>query len=447
MKSSTEPQTEALVPKAAKRQRPGWPNRQARDLLFRVLAKLESGSIRIEDYDGSHTFAAATPAPELQSLVQVNRPRFYRRVLIGGSLGLAAAWLDGDWDCDNLAGLFRAALRGLGRARLPRGHRLLTAFARLAYRWHDNTHRGARRNIRDHYDLGNELFALFLDRSMTYSAGIFEHADSTLEEAQRAKLDRICRKLALDPDARVLEIGTGWGSFAIHAAEHYGCHVATTTISPAQRALAARRIAEAGLSDRITLLDKDWRDLDGRYDKLVAIEMIEAVGAARLAEFFAHCASLLQPDGLMLIQAITTRDDYYASYCRSVDFIQRYVFPGSHCPSRGALNAASTQVKLGLVAQEDITAHYVTTLRHWRARFAARLDEVRALGYPERFIRLWDYYLQYCEAGFAEEHVADWQLLFAPVDCAGPKRRPKVEVEVAAPSFDFAALRSGRANP
>jgi cyclopropane-fatty-acyl-phospholipid synthase len=389
------------------------PNRLARRALFRILETLEAGRIRIEDRDGLHEFGRSDAPRELQSHLLIQQPRFYRRALIGGSLGLAGAWLDGDWSCENLAGLLRAALRGLGRERLPRANDILARGTRAAHRLRDNSPRGSRRNIHDHYDLGNDLFALFLDRSMTYSCAFFEHSEASLEEAQQAKLDRICRKLALKAGDRVLEIGTGWGSFALHAAARYDCHVTTTTISAAQHDLAARRIQAAGLADRVELLETDWRDLDGNYDKLVSIEMIEAVGAARLPDFFARCARLLNPGGHMLIQAITTQDEYYESYRRSVDFIQKYVFPGSHCPSLGALRAASEHGPgLRCIDEEDITAHYVTTLRHWRERFFSQLEAVRALGYPERFIRLWEYYLQYCEAGFAERHVADRQLLF-----------------------------------
>ncbi|MGH8274365.1 MAG: class I SAM-dependent methyltransferase [Gammaproteobacteria bacterium] len=394
--------------------RTGWLNRKARALLFRLLQKLDAGNIRIEDADGVWDFGTAAAPSELQSLIRVRNSHFYRRVIVGGSLGLAAAYLDGDWECEHLAGLFRAALRGLGRDNLPRPGRIVAATARRSHTLRANTRRGARRNIRDHYDLGNDFFALFLDDSMTYSAGIFEQPDASLEEAQRAKLDRICRKLAFGQSDRVLEIGTGWGSFALHAAEHYDCHVTTTTISEAQYTLAARRIAEAGLSHRITLLQKDYRDLEGSYDKLVSIEMIEAVGADHLNEFFRHCAARLDNNGQMLIQAIGVADQYYPSYRRSVDFIQKYVFPGSHCPSLGALITASARSSdLRLLDTEDITLHYVTTLRHWRKRFRARRDEIRALGYSERLVRLWEYYLQYCEAGFAENHVADRQLIFA----------------------------------
>jgi cyclopropane-fatty-acyl-phospholipid synthase len=407
--------------------RPGWLERQARRLLFGRLANLSAGYIEITDAMGRASFGAPDAPAHLHCRITVRQPRFYRRLLTGGSLAAAAAYLDGDWDGDDLAALFRATLRGLGRDDMDRGTGLADAAARVGHWLRRNTKSGSRRNIQDHYDLGNDLFALFLDEGMTYSAGIFDSPEATLEQAQYAKLDRICRKLDLGPDDHVLEVGTGWGSFALHAAGEYGCRVTTTTLSPAQYAVAERRVREAGLADRVTLLQTDYRDLTGTYDKLVAIEMIEAVGADHLAPFFARCAERLTPEGRMGIQVITTGEPYYAAYRRSVDFIQRYVFPGSHCPSLGALVAASGSASdLRVTHLEDLTGHYAATLRGWRARFLARLPEVRALGYPDRFIRLWDYYLQYCEAGFAERHIGDLQIVFAKPDCREDALLPRL---------------------
>ncbi len=398
---------------------PNWLERRARGLLHRRLQALSAGRIVVRDAEGSLRFGDDGAPPDLCAQVEVHRPRFYCRLLAGGSLGAAAAYLDGDWDCDNLAGLFRATLRGLGRSDLEGGSALADRVRRCGQALRRNTPRGSRRNIRDHYDLGNALFALFLDRSLTYSCALFPHPGASLEEAQRNKLDRICRKLDLRPGDRVLEIGTGWGSFAIHAASHYGCHVTTTTLSPAQYQWAARRVREAGIQNRVTLLQQDYRELSGRYDKVVAIEMIEAVGRDHLESFFRHSARVLDPAGRMLVQFIATGEQYYPEYRRSVDFIQRYVFPGSHCPSLGALvSAAGAGSDLRPTHLADLTPHYAETLRAWRHRFRSRLEDVRRLGYPERFIRLWDYYLQYCEAGFAERHIADFQLMLA-----GPRAR------------------------
>jgi len=389
-------------------------DRWARGLLQRRLMRLDTGRIVVRDAEATLDVGEDAAPPALCAQVAVHRSRFYRRLLTGGSLGAAAAYLDGDWDCDNLAGLFRATLRGLGRNDLEGG----SSLAELTRRWGQavrrNTPGGSRRNVRDHYDLGNDLFALFLDRTLTYSCGLFPYPGASLEAAQRNKLDRICRKLDLGPGDQVLEIGTGWGSFALHAAGQYGCHVTTTTLSPAQYEAAAQRVTEAGLQDRVTLLQKDYRELAGRFDKLVAIEMVEAVGQHHLEAFFRRSSELLDPAGRMLLQFIATGEQYYPGYRRSVDFIRRYVFPGSHCPSLGALvSAAGAGSDLRLTHLEDLTPHYAETLRTWRERFRARLDDVRRLGYSERFIRLWDYYLQYCEAGFEERHIAEFQVMLA----------------------------------
>lgn len=389
-------------------------DRQARRLLHGRLTGLRAGRLHIADADGESTFGTKG---DLAARILVHAPRFYRRMVFGGALGAAASWIDGDWDCDRLADLFRILIRSReATGRFDRGGiaGLASAIARIAQRARANTPGGSRRNIRDHYDLGNDLFRLFLDHSMTYSSGVFESPDATLEEAQTAKLDRICRKLALRPEHHVLEIGTGWGSFALHAAGHYGCHVTTTTISAEQHALARERIRAAGLEDRITLLQSDYRDIEGQYDRLVSIEMIEAVGREYLETFFRVCSDRLRPDGAMLLQVITTSDREYETYRRSVDFIQRYVFPGSHCPAPKALFAAIGRIgDLRPVHLEDLSADYAQTLRQWRQRFHAAADQVRALGYPERFLRLWDFYLQYCEAGFDERHIGDLQLLLA----------------------------------
>jgi len=404
----------------------GWIDRLARRLLLRQLERLEAGSLTLVD-GGEHDFGTAGSQPSAR--VTVHRARFFRRAVFGGALGVAGAYLDGDWDADNLAGLFRLFLRNEDRlGRLDGGTaRLATAGYRLGQWARRNTPSGSRRNIRDHYDLGNDLFRLFLDESMTYSCALFDDPAADLASAQRAKLDRICRKLDLGPDTQVLEIGTGWASFAIHAAKHYGCHVTTTTISPAQYALAAEQIRAHGVDHRITLLQSDYRDLTGRFDRLVSIEMIEAVGASHLPTFLGHCSARLRPDGRMLLQVIATGEQYYDRYRRSVDFIQQYVFPGSHCPAlRAVLTAMGRTSDLRATHMEDLTPDYVLTLQHWRANFTAAADAVRALGYPERFLRLWDYYLQYCEAGFAERHVADVQLVLDKPNTQSPPVRPGI---------------------
>lgn len=283
--------------------------------------------------------------------------------------------------------------------------------------WHAlqrNTHRGSRRNIAAHYDIGNDFFKLFLSKDLMYSSAIWAGADDTLEAASTRKLDVICRKLELKPGDRVVEIGTGWGGFALHAAKNYGCHVTTTTISREQHGLATERIAAAGLQDRVTLLLRDYRDLDGRYDKLVSIEMIEAIGAEYLDVYFQKLGTLLKPDGLAQLQAITIEDHRYAQALKSVDFIKRHVFPGSFIPSIGAMLTAKTlSCDLGLISLEDFGDSYALTLHAWRARFMANLAQVRAQGFDERFIRMWEFYLSYCEGGFRERSIGVARLLLA----------------------------------
>ena len=347
-------------------------------------------------------------------------PALYRRVATGGALGAAEAYLRGDWIADDLVAALRVFAANLDAADALDGWPAMLGRwrARIAHALRVNTRAGSRRNIRAHYDIGNDLFALFLDDTMTYSCGIFERPDSTLEDASIAKIDRACRKLDLRSDDRLLEIGTGWGALAIHAARHYGCHVTTTTISQAQHDVAARRIAESGVAHRITLLQQDYRDLTGSFDKLVSIEMIEAVGFGHLDRFFEACAARLAPHGQMLLQGIVMPEHRYASYRRSPDFIQRYVFPGNALPSVGAMTGAIGRATDFRVAHlEDLSPHYAMTLQRWRERFMARLADVRRLGYDDRFIRLWEYYLAYCEAAFAERCTGVVQLLLTKPAC------------------------------
>ena len=292
--------------------------------------------------------------------------------------------------------------------------RLTARFYKIYHYVRKNTKARSRKNILAHYDLGNGFYELFLDETMTYSCGIFQRADSTLREASEEKYDRICRKLKLTTGDRVMEIGSGWGGFAVHAAKNYGVSVTTTTISDDQHQFAANRFKTAGLKDRITLLKKDYRDLRGRFDKLVSIEMIEAVGHHFYQTFFQTCSRLLKDDGMMALQAITIRDQIFKRHKRSVDFIKRYIFPGSCIPSITAIsNAVAKATDLQLVDLEDITPHYAKTLKEWRRRFFANINKVRALGFSDTFIRMWEYYLCYCEGGFAERYIGNVQLVFA----------------------------------
>jgi cyclopropane-fatty-acyl-phospholipid synthase len=321
--------------------------------------------------------------------------------------------MDGAWTADDLTAVVRILLRNRevldgmesGLARL--GAPALRAFHALRR----NTLPGSRRNIADHYDLGNDLFALFLDRTMNYSALYFEREDATLEEAAEAKMERLCLWLGLRPDHHLAEIGTGWGALALHAASRFGCRVTTTTLSREQAALARGRAAAAGLSDRIEVLERDYREMEGAYDRLVSVEMVEAVGADNLDGYSRACARLLRPGGLLALQAITIDHRVYGPALRRVDFIQRHVFPGSFIPSAPVLASSMERAGLRLLRMEDIGPHYARTLRGWRGRFLANLDRVRALGYPERFLRMWEFYLCYCEGGFAEGVLGDAQIL------------------------------------
>lgn len=393
--------------------------RLGRHIAIRLLKEVEKGQIVLAEPSGQLHFGEPDAAGELQATVTVRAPRFYRKLLFGGSIGAAEAYMDGDWDCSALAALIRILVRSR-RAMLG----MEKGWARFGYSLNKlmhllraNTLRGSKHNIAAHYDLNNDFFAQFLDATMTYSCAIFEHENASLEEASVAKLDRVCRKLALTPEDHVLEIGTGWGSFAIHAAQQYGCRVTTATISREQLELARSRIDAAGVGDRVTVLLKDYRELEGRYQKIVSIEMIEAVGWEYLDGFFAKCSELLAPDGTMALQAITMADQEHERSKRSVDFIKRYIFPGGCVLSVTAMVDALTRATdMRLVHLEDITPHYAKTLRMWRERFYANIEEVRALGFDERFVRMWEFYLAYCEGGFMERLIGDVQMVLAKPD-------------------------------
>jgi cyclopropane-fatty-acyl-phospholipid synthase len=285
-----------------------------------------------------------------------------------------------------------------------------------------NTKSGSQRNIAAHYDLGNEFFQLFLDPTLTYSSGIFETPKATMEEASIAKYERLCQKLRLGSEDHVLEIGTGWGGFALHAAGRHGCRVTTTTISRSQYQLACKRVEQAGLADRIEVLLEDYRDLSGSYDKLVSIEMIEAVGHEQLETFFDVCGERLKPDGVMVLQGITVPDKDFEAHVRSIDFIKRYIFPGGELVSVGAMNdAASRASGLRLTHLEDLTPHYAETLRRWRSRMFENLPRMRDLGLDDRFLRMWEFYLYYCEGGFEERSIGLVQAVF---ENPGARRAP-----------------------
>jgi cyclopropane-fatty-acyl-phospholipid synthase len=395
-------------------------DRMARRAILSLLKRLVHGRITIVENRHRYDFGEQSNRSSLRAVITVHHLKFYTRIFFGGSIGAAEAYMEGLWAADDLTMVMRIlALNQKAFEDMEKGlARLMAPLYKFYHFLRKNTKKGSRENILAHYDLGNDFYSLFLDDTMTYSCGIFEHEKSSLKEASVAKYDRICRKLMLNPGDRVVEIGTGWGGFAVHAAQSYGVHVTTTTISDEQHRFAGKRIKEAGLEDRITLLKKDYRDLSGKFDKLVSIEMIEAVGHQYLKAFFRACSRLLKDDGVMALQAITIGDQIFDRHKRSVDFIKRYIFPGSCIPSITAIgNAIARATDLRLVHLEDITPHYARTLREWRRRFFDNLDDVRALGFSDTFIRMWEYYLCYCEGGFAERYIGDVQMLFAKPLC------------------------------
>jgi len=395
-------------------------DRFSRRILFSLLERLEHGRINLVDGRERYAFGRTSNRFPLEATVTVHHQRFYGDCLFGGTIGAGEAYMSGFWSTDDLTGVIRIfALHPDLFTGMDKGlARIISPLHKYIHALKKNTREGSRRNIIAHYDLGNDFYRLFLDDTMTYSCGIFERPDSSLKDASIAKYDRICRKLGLSAADQVLEIGTGWGGFAIHAAKHYGCRVTTTTISDRQYEMARQRFTEAGLSDRIVLLKSDYRDLAGAFDKLVSIEMIEAVGHHFLEEFFQVCSRRLKPDGQMLLQAITIRDQVFDWHKRNVDFIKRYIFPGSCIPSLSAIGqAVARATDLRVFHLEDITAHYATTLRRWRENFFANLDQVKALGFPDAFIRMWEFYLCYCEGGFAERYLGDVQVLFTKPMC------------------------------
>jgi cyclopropane-fatty-acyl-phospholipid synthase len=394
----------------------------SRRIVHAFLRRLRHGHIEIEEAGARVRFGP--PGSDLRAVVRVHHPVCWR-ALLRGSTGFAESYADGLWDCDDLVALVRIAAREMRR--LDRVRRALVPLQRLGRLVPRNTRRRSERHIASHYDLGDELFSVFLDETMTYSCALFEDPGATLAEAQVAKLDRACRTLDLRADDHLLEIGSGWGSLAVHAAQRYGSRVTTITLSEAQHAAARRRVREAGVEDRVAVLLRDYRDLSGRFDKLVSIEMIEAVGWQYFELFFRRCSELLAPDGLMLLQAIVIEDGAYEAEKASRSFINKHVFPGGCLPSLEVISRLARAAGLQPLGRRDLTAHYPETLRRWRGAFLESADRVAALGYDRRFRRLWELYLCYTEAGFRERRTRDLQLLFA-----GPaygSTRPETRLE------------------
>ena len=392
----------------------GWLDRRARRLVLGQLQRLQRGAICLVEGEQRRTFGRGEDG--LEVVLQVHHPRFFRALALGGTIGAAEAYMQGWWSCDDLPAMCRLAVANMEwMQQRERGWARLAAPARvLGHVLKRNTLRGSRRNIAAHYDLSNDFFRLFLDDNMMYSSAVFPRPDSSLEEASRYKVDRICKKLALVPEDHLLEIGTGWGGFALHAAREYGCRVTTATISQQQYELARQRVCAAGLDGQVEVVLADYRDLQGQYDKLVSIEMIEAVGHHYFDTYFGCCARLLKPEGLMLLQAIVIGDWAYERARRSVDFIKAYIFPGSCIPSVAVVSRSLAEATdMRLVHLEDIGPHYARTLRAWRARFWDAEEQVRQLGFTEEFIRMWDFYFSYCIGGFEERYISDVQMLLA----------------------------------
>jgi len=388
-------------------------DRMCRSAVLKRIGVLAHGGIQIVDADGC--WSLGDPAePEVR--VEVSDGRFWRLLATGGSVGAGEAYIAGLWDSPDLVAVIRVlAANRETMARMERGSaRAYGALLKILHRLARNSLAGSRRNIAAHYDLGNDFFARWLDPAMQYSSALYLNADESLAQAQRNKLDRIAERLALGPDDHLLEIGTGWGGLAVHMAETTGCRVTTTTISKEQHALALERVRSAGLEDRITVLLKDYRELEGQYDKLVSVEMIEAVGAEYLDTYLKTLQQRLKPDGLALVQAITIEDHRYTAALKSVDFIKRYIFPGSFIPSISAITVSMARASdFGLVELFDLGDSYALTLEQWRERFEKCWPEIRAMGYDDAFRRRWRFYLAYCEGAFRERAISDVQLLLA----------------------------------
>ncbi len=389
----------------------------ARDAIYGLLNRLEAGYLTV--HEGTATRSFGRPDDPLRAEVQVHDPAVFGLLLTGGSIAAGEAYIRGYWSSPDpvaVTRLFSAnldVLQGMDDSQ--------SLFVRLglniAHWFNRNTREGSRDNISAHYDLGNDFFSLFLDRSMMYSSALFVRPGMTLEAASEAKLDELCRQLELTPSDHLLEIGTGWGGMALFAAQNYGCRVTTTTISAEQYEYARERVRAAGLEERITVLCEDYRNLEGQYDKLVSVEMIEAVGHEYYRDYFATCDRLLKANGKMVIQAITVADQRYTLARDSVDYIKRYIFPGGCLPSVAVIaDNLARHTSMQMVHLRDITEDYAITLDHWRRRFLEALPSVRAQGFSEEFIRMWEYYLCYCEGGFRERIISTVQLAFAKPD-------------------------------
>ena len=388
----------------------------ARELILRLFRNIRVGTLTLRDGDETFTLGNDQRSEAPHAHITVHNPRAYWRVLTGGSSASGEAYIDGDWssrDLTEVTRLFSANMETL-LAMTDNQSWIMKAALKVAHFGRRNTMLGSKENISAHYDLGNDFFALFLDPTMMYSAAVYPATDSTLDQAAIHKLDLICQSLELSADDELIEIGTGWGGMAIYAAEHYGCRVTTTTISQEQYEHTRAEVAARGLQDRITVLCQDYRKLEGSFDKLVSIEMIEAVGHEFYESYFQCVSRLLKPTGKAVIQAITIPDQRYDFARQSVDYIKRYIFPGGCLPSLGVIaDNLARHTDLQMTQLRDITLDYARTLEAWHHSFLAQLDRVREMGFDDRFIRMWRFYLSYCEGGFRERIIGTYQITMA----------------------------------
>ena len=389
-------------------------DKSAKKMLVKLLGHLNQSQLTL--IDDQETISLGNNTASLKAVVHIKNPKTYKRILLGGSIAAGETYIDGWWSSPDLTKVIQVLGREQGVLDdLDKSFtKLLTLPKWLFHKANKNTKAGSKKNILAHYDLGNDMYKTFLDKEMMYSSAIYPDQDASLDQAQLHKLDLICQRLELKPGETLLEIGTGWGALAIYAAKHYGVQVTTTTISDAQLAYAKKRVNELGLQDQITLLSQDYRELEGQYDKLVSIEMIEAVGHEYLASFFETCHNRLKPDGKLLIQAITIADQRYHQYRKSVDFIQRYIFPGGCLPSVSMMaDSIATKSDMVITELHDIGQDYAKTLRDWYQRFDDKTNELKQLGYGDDFIRLWQFYFCYCEGGFLERTISTVHLVAA----------------------------------
>ncbi|MDA8561409.1 cyclopropane-fatty-acyl-phospholipid synthase family protein [Nitrospinae bacterium] len=404
----------------------------ARKIILSHFNRIKEGEITVIENSANITFGETTANFPVKARIEVQNPRMYLDIVAKGLNGSADAFIKGWWTCDNLTNLVRIFTRNRDAAnQFESGIANLAIWImKLSHSCRRNNLKESLRNIHAHYDLGNDFFSTFLDDTRMYSCAIFSKPESSLHEASITKIDRICKKLNLSPADHLLEIGTGWGGFALHAAKHYGCRITSTTISKEQFVFTETLIKENGLQDQVTILKKDFRQLDGQFDKLVSIEMIEAVGYKLYKTFFQKCSQLLKPEGLLVIQAITITDNLFEESKDFIDFIKQYIFPGSCIPSITALCNAATSSDIKLFHLEDITPHYARTLKEWRINFLKNNKQVKALGFTNAFIRMWLFYLCYCEGGFIERQIGNVQMVFTKPLCRRDPIIPALETVI-----------------